>query len=193
MSMAVLITGAIGEGKTTACLELAERCRRGGFKVYGIVSPRAFQDGALIGYDCLDISSREEFPLVRLKKVVEGLDWFHFKGLKYAFSTIGFERANSILLRSSEALDRLSVIFIDEFGRLEAAGRGLLPGILNVVERIRRGGIAVFTCRPELRGSLEKLLEDEKINFLYYTPADLEEAWVMIQDYLTGTSTTSVI
>ncbi|MBS7652973.1 MAG: nucleoside-triphosphatase [Candidatus Bathyarchaeia archaeon] len=181
MPVIVLIMGAIGEGKTRTCLELAERCRRNGFKVYGLASPRVFLGGRLIGYDGLDLSSLEEFPLVRLKEMVEDPDWFHFGGLRYAFSTAGFERANSTLLKASEALDSLSIIFVDEFGRLEAAGRGLLPGILCVVDGIRKGRIAVFTCRPELQGSLGKLLGGDDINLLYYTPADLEEAWATIQ------------
>lgn len=123
MPVIVLIIGAVGEGKTSTCLELAERCRRRGLKVYGLASPRVFLEGRLIGYDGLDLSSREEFPLARLKEMVEGPDWFHFGGLRYAFSTTGFERANSILLSSSEALDRTPIIFLDEFGRLEASGQ----------------------------------------------------------------------
>lgn len=180
----LLIMGAIGEGKTTSCLELAERCRRRGLKVYGLASPRVLLEGRMIGYDCLDLSSHVRFPLVRLKEVVEGPDWLYFGGLRYAFSTTGFERANSILLSSSEALDRFSIIFVDEFGRLEAVGQGLLPGVIRLTDRLEKGGLAVFTCRPELQGSLRKLVENKGIKLLPYEPPDLEDIWLEIQSSL---------
>jgi nucleoside-triphosphatase THEP1 len=185
MSIAVLILGGIGEGKTRACLELAERCEGEGIKVYGIVSPRVFQEGRLMGYDGLDLSTRVRFPLARLREVVEGPDWFEFGGLRYAFSKSGFDRANSILLSSSEARTKPSIIFIDEFGRLEAAGQGLHPGVLRVVERIGEGP-AIITCRPELQCYLSNLVGNRGINWLYYKPQDLEEAWLTIQRSLTG-------
>ncbi|MBS7638590.1 hypothetical protein KEJ49_06920 [Candidatus Bathyarchaeota archaeon] len=192
MPVIILIMGAVRKGKTTACLELAERCRRRGLKVYGLVSPRFFLEGRLVGYDCLDLSSHVSFPLVRLKEVVEGPDWFHFGGLRYAFSTSGFERANSILLSSSEALDRSSIIFVDEFGRLEAAGQGLLPGVLRLADRLKKGGLAVFTCRPELQGSLRKLVENKGIKLLPYEPPYLEDIWLEIQRSLKSISDATI-
>lgn len=185
MPLAVLIIGAIGEGKTRACLELAERCRRGGFRVCGLVSPRVIINGRLLGYNCLDLSSREEFPLARLGGMVEGPDWFSFGGLRYAFSTSGFGRANSILFRSSESMNPSTIIFIDEFGRLEAAGGGLLPGIMRVVERLRGGGSAVFTCRDELQNPLRRVIGDEGVELLLHRPSGLEEIWMTIQRFLT--------
>jgi nucleoside-triphosphatase THEP1 len=189
MPTAVLIVGGMGEGKTRACLKLAERCEGEGIKVYGMVSPRVYQGGRLMGYDGLDLSTRVRFPLARLREVAEGPDWFEFGGLRYAFSKSGFERANSILLSSSEASIEPSIIFIDEFGRLEAAGRGLHSGILRVLEGMRRGGAAVFTCRTDIRNSLEKLLRERGVKLLCYGPSGLEEIWTTIQRLLIHSST----
>ncbi len=184
MSIAVLMVGAVGDGKTRACLELAERCRREGFKVYGVASPRVFLEGGLVGYNCVDLSTRRELPLARLKEMAEGPGWSHLGELRYAFSISGLEWANSVLLSSSKARDPSSIIFVDEFGRLEAEGRGLLPGILHVVERLREGGIAAFTCRSELQASLEEVIGDGGVETLCYRPSEMEEIWRAIQRFV---------
>ena len=50
MSRVIIVYGPIGSGKTTTCLELAERARSD-VTVAGIITKRVFRGEAVIGYD----------------------------------------------------------------------------------------------------------------------------------------------
>jgi len=184
MSCAIIVHGAVSSGKTCTCLELAERARAQGITVGGILSIRAYQDTELIGYDGLDLASKEVFPLVRLRKVVDGPDWFLFGDLIYAFSVRGFERANSILTHLADTLSSSSIIFIDEFGRLEKAGLGLYLGASRVAERLKAGGIAIFTCRTDLVNAVEDLVYDKAESIIRFEPNNLEALWSTVLKYV---------
>lgn len=177
MSCAILVYGPIGSGKTCTCLSLAERVRAEGVPVGGILSIRVHQDGELIGYDGLDPASDQVFPLVRLRGQVKGPDWFVFGHLIYAFSVPGFKRANRILTRSAEALNRPSIVFVDEFGRLERAGQGIYPGAVKIVEALRGVGVAVFTCRTDMVEAVEELVRGNTQSVSRHKPSDLEALW----------------
>ncbi len=65
MSRVIIVYGPIGSGKTTTCLELAERARSD-VAVAGIITKRVFVGEDVMGYDCVNLSTGEAFPLVRL-------------------------------------------------------------------------------------------------------------------------------
>lgn len=180
MSNVVLVHGHIGSGKTSTCIELVERLRSMEMNIRGVLSRRVYQKGDLIGYDCLDVSSDQLFPLVRLRSKVCGLDWFRFRELKYVFSTRGFKQANSILTRRSKQLDKTPIVFIDEFGWLERKGLGLYPGIVRVVESLN-GSIAIITCRTDLVEVVKGLLRGRVKNVCKCEAGDSEKLWNMIQ------------
>ena len=152
--------------------------------VVGILSKRVYRAEELLGYDCLDLESGYVFPLVRLRNQVCGSDWFNFRELKYAFSTSGLKRANRILIGVSKGLNIPSIIFIDEFGRLESAGVGMYPGITKVVESLKNGNTAIFTCRTDLIEAVEELLTGQAQNVSKCEPGDIERLWNMIQEYI---------
>jgi len=181
MSSVVLVFGPIGSGKTSTCIDLVERLRSIKKNIGGILSKRVIQGGELMGYDCLDVSSGQVFPLVRLLSQVCGPDWFNFRDLKYAFSSSGFKQANRILMRSSKELNTPSVVFIDEFGWLECAGLGLYPGIVRVVESLNNGSMVIIACRTELVEAVEELLRGRVQNVLKCEAGDFEKLWKMIQ------------
>jgi nucleoside-triphosphatase THEP1 len=174
MSYAILIYGPIGSGKTEACLRLKEKLLGEGAEIGGVVSPRVFQDGELIGYDCLDAASGESFPLVRLRDTTKDRDWFEFGGMKYAFSRQGFERANEILMRSILKPRRNLIIFVDEFGRLERAGLGFYTGAERVAEALEKRGIAIYTCRSDLIEAVEELVRGKVKVICKYDSADFK-------------------
>jgi nucleoside-triphosphatase THEP1 len=154
----VIVHGPRGVGKTKTCLDLAERVSAEGLSPRGIVSPAVFVDGENIGYDCLDLTSGEAFPLVRLRDMVGGPTWFPHGDIKYAFSVPGFERANRLLTQSAQDLGEASLVFMDEFGRLEMEGMGLYSGALRVAEALSNGGVAVFACRTDAVGAVNELV-----------------------------------
>jgi len=161
---------------------LAERARAENIPVGGILSIRVYKDGELIGYDGLDPSSGIVFPLARLRGMVVGSDWFIFNHLIYAFSTQGFELANRILKRSAEALNLPSIVFVDEFGRLERARLGIHPGAVRVAESLRDEGIVIFACRTDMVGAVEGLVRG-KVQYVFrQEPGDVEALWRSIRE-----------
>jgi len=187
-SCAIVVHGPVGSGKTTTCLALAEMARAEGLSVAGILSPRVYQAGELVGYDGLDLWTSEGFPLVRLRSLVEGPGWFMFRQLRYAFSGPGFERANRILKRSAEGACRPSIVFVDEFGRLEAANRGLYAGASRVAEALRRGGVAVFACRGDMVDDVEGLVHGRAQVVRRKEPGDVETLWHIVKRCAVGKS-----
>lgn len=181
MSCAVLVYGPIGSGKTCTCLKLAERARAENIPVGGILSIRVYKDGKLIGYDGLDPSSGIVFPLARLRGMVVGSDWFIFNHLIYAFSTQGFELANRILKRSAEALNLPSIVFVDEFGRLERERLGIHPGALRIAESLRGGGVAIFSCRTDMVVAVERLVRGRVRDLFKEVPGDVEALWSRVR------------
>ena len=181
MSKAVLVYGPIGSGKTSTCIEIVERLRSVNHNIRGVLSKRVYHEGELMGYDCLDVSSGQVFPLVRLRNQICGPDWFNFGELKYAFSSSGFKLANSILSTSSKESNVTTIVFIDEFGRLERAGVGIYHGVLAVVESLKNGSIAIIACRTDMVETVERVLRDRVKYVEKCEPGDLEKLWDLIK------------
>jgi len=74
------------------------------------------------------------------------LGWMKFNGLGYLFSAEGFRRANEILFNARQTGS--SVVIVDEIGRLELDGGGLMPGLEAILESggMRRGALLI-SCR----------------------------------------------
>ena len=174
MSCAIILQGPIGSGKTMTCLELVERTKAEGVSTGGIVSPRAFIDGRLVGYDGLEPASGEVYPLARLRERAEGPGWFSHGGMIYFFSAPGFERANEALRLSAEEPGRPMLIFVDEFGRLENASLGLHPGASRVSEALSSGVVSVYTCRTNLISAVERLLQGKVEEMHVVEPGDTD-------------------
>jgi len=170
---AIIIYGPIGSGKTLTCLRLTEILRKRGLRVLGLISPRVYEDDSLIGYDLLRVSTGERIPLCRVPEKAEE-SWLHYGRLHYAFSSKAFNWGNRVLEEEAEELDRGAVIFIDEFGRLEAKGLGLYGGAMKVAESLQRGGAAIYSCRDDLTERVEELLSGRAGSISRHRAGDLE-------------------
>ncbi len=184
MSCAIIVHGRIGGGKTTTCLRLAERARGRGMKTLGLLSMRVLEGGEVVGYDAVDVGTGDIFPLVRLTGTVEGDDWFGFGGLKFSFSSKGFERANKILAGAAERMDGETLVFVDEYGRIEAEGLGIHPGAVGVAEALQRGGAAVFPCRTDMVGAVRGLVAGRAGDVHVFEAGDPEEIWRNVEALL---------
>jgi len=174
ISRAFVLYGASGDGKTRACMSVVEWARSRGLSVTGVLGLRVVENGDLIGYDILDVTSGQRFAIARLRETSNDSDRFVFGKLIYTFSTIGFQRANEILTCSAENMDCRTLVFIDEFGRLEKNGLGLYPGAIKVADKLTEGGVAVFTCRTDLVEVVEKLLKGRARSVSRYAASEVD-------------------
>jgi nucleoside-triphosphatase THEP1 len=178
----VVVSGGKGSGKTTACSALRARCREMGVSVGGVLSPRRFDGERHVGYDCLDCSTGELFPLARVRDIVSGGSWVSMGGLRYVFSRDGLERANGILVSASGAL-KGGVAFVDEVGRLEMRGHGLHDGLMALLVR-RAPGVLVASCRLGADRWLEDFAKARSLGVRRQEAGDVEGLLDSVQSLL---------
>jgi len=121
------------------------------------LSRRVFESDPYPSYEAVDLDTGISFLLVRPTEIVEGVNWITGTPV-YSFSKRGLEQANDILTRAAEALGEGVVIFIDEFGRLESRRMGIYPGIVKVIQALKRKGVAVILCRGDKVAEVEELV-----------------------------------
>ena len=183
MSRVIIVYGPIGSGKTTTCLELAGRAHSE-VTVAGVITKRVFAGEDVVGYDCIDVSSGEAFPLVRLAGELDDPGWLPLYLEKFVFSTSGFTRANEALTASVASFGRPRLIFVDEFGRLEERGEGLIRGVEVVIGGLRGSDVAVVTCRTNLLSHVEEMaiLAGHEVHTCQ--PGDSDELWAHTREAL---------
>lgn len=169
-------------------MNLVLRLKAANLNIGGLLCKRVYQDGALVGYNGLDLSSNKDFPLIRLRNNACGSDWVNFRGLKYVFSASGFKQANYILKRSFKGLSSPYIVFVDEFGRLEKAGQGIYSGIISIVDSLRCGDIVIFLCRTDMVESVERLIKDHVQSVTKCEPSNFMKLWDIIQGCISLTN-----
>jgi len=177
MSLAVIVQGPIGSGKTETCRELSDLVRAKGYRVGGVLCPRAFSDEEMVGYDAVEPASGERWPLARLCGLVEGPGWFSHGRLIFSFSKEGLERANRCLASSAAEMGAGSFVFVDEFGRLEMARAGIYEGARKAAGGLVRGGVAVFLCRADCVDAVSELVRGRAGRTLVFEPGDAYAIW----------------
>lgn len=184
---AIILHGPIGGGKTTTARDVAERIRRSGHRVMGILSIRVPDNEAPPSYDITDLETGRSFPHVkpREKTNADSDDWESFGNPVFTFSKKGLAEANSILTRASQDLGHGAVVFVDEYGRLESRGLGIHIGFTSVVESLRRGGLALILCRDDKVSELKSTLERSGIdNVSALEAGDPERVWKIVKRHL---------
>jgi len=175
----VLVSGEIGSGKTRACLEVLRRGRQASLEVDGVISPRRFFRGRLLGYDFLDCVTHASFSLARVKGEDPPRNWPSYGSPQFRFSKSGFERANEILFRAAASTEPGRIILVDEVGRLEMRGLGIYPGLMRIVENIaERQGVILIACRTEALNWLRNLVNASTQQL--WCPGQGEELWKLI-------------
>ena len=111
-----IVTGSIGEGKTTQIKNIVETLKNQNISIGGIFSPRIEENGNTTGYDIVDITTNERSAFLRTTK-----DQKSPKIGRYSILAEGMQKGHKAL---NNSLNNNQVIVIDEVGKLELSNEG---------------------------------------------------------------------
>ena len=120
----ILITGGRDSGKTTWCTGYSHWLAGQRLTIGGILCPEARDTNRKIGQNITDIQKNQTVLFGRLAKQAD------FPGElvgEYRLSYEGLEFAKRAIQEALE--NRCDVVFIDEFGRLELSGKGIVESV----------------------------------------------------------------
>ena len=149
----VLVVGRKNSGKTAFLKELAKRAREKELLVGGVLSEADMRHGQKWRYWMRDVRSGQRQILATYSQKAEA----ELRVGPYQFRTAAFQEAEQIFRRSLEC----DVLFLDEYGPLEARGEGFRHILKFLLKNYR--GILMITVRPALLKHLkEEVLEQIK-------------------------------
>lgn len=123
----MIITGAIGQGKTTQSFRLVEMLNSKNIPVSGICCPRIMEGKDTVGYDIVDVAgidSRIPFLRVDNNPDLERIG-------KYGIYPGALRVGNDVLRKALD--DDAGVIVVDEVGKMELEGHGWAQNIDKLV------------------------------------------------------------
>ena len=120
-----IITGSVGEGKTTQIQKIVETLNNQNISTGGILSPRIIENGATTGYDILDIGTNERVAFLRKT----GKEKSPQLG-RYSILSEGLKKGHDVLKNSQ---NNHQVVVIDEVGRLELNNGGWAENIRDLL------------------------------------------------------------
>jgi nucleoside-triphosphatase THEP1 len=150
--MVIIVTGAIGVGKTTVCRKLVELLQNRGYTCGGILTYKT-ADGSIT---VEDIQSGQRETLASVNKVYDGP-----RTARYFFNPEGIDFG----IHAIEQGICAAVLVVDELGHLELRGEGFI----KVVELVRTGKVTdcILVIRKELLSEFLSQLNVEP--FIFHT------------------------
>jgi len=133
--MVIIITGAIGIGKTTVCEKVIEIARGQGYSCGGIIAYKTQNEDIIIE----DVQTGETEILASTSSTYRGP-----RTVKYFFSPEGIDFGIQAIDRGTAS----DILLIDELGHLEIRGEGFA----GVIEKVTAG--QVKTCIVVIRKEL---------------------------------------
>jgi nucleoside-triphosphatase THEP1 len=123
-----IITGSVGEGKTTCTKRIIDTLRKNKINVGGILSERIMIDSQTIGYDLVNIETGEKKTFLRQDKEC-GTERIG----RFTICPEGLTMGNTIL--RSLILIKKGIVVIDEVGLLELRDKGWSDCINDLIEK----------------------------------------------------------
>ena len=147
--MVIIVTGAIGIGKTTVCQKLISRLRESGYSVGGILTDKAGDEITVA-----DLKSGESTILASSLK-----DYGGPRTPKYFFNPEGIDFGTRAITKA----DPSTILVVDELGYLELGDEGFVKAI----ELIRNGKVknSILVIRSELLPAFLPRLNAEPLIF----------------------------
>jgi nucleoside-triphosphatase len=138
--MILILTGAVGSGKTGFLRKLITYLGSEDIAVAGFFCPRVFQDDELIGYDLVDAANLKRKPFLRKGEAEGGGEAVG----PYRLQGDVQSSANAILSSSAPAAQ----LIVDELGPFELAGKGHWPALAPLLDDPQRNFLFVVrdTC-----------------------------------------------
>ncbi len=149
----IIVTGKVGEGKTTALLEFVSQNSSCGILTIVSEGKRHF----------LEISSGKLFPAeIEDAETESGL-----KVGKFVFKKEAFQKARKSIL---ECIDKdVRTIIIDEYGHLELSGEGLEPLLDKLVKLIcKKNIVPIVVVRKSLIAGFLRRFNSVNWEIIYF-------------------------
>ena len=123
-----IITGSLGEGKTTYAKKLTDIFRAHAVKVAGFLSEKIRLDSHIIGYDLVNLETDEKEVFLR-EKAEFGSETIG----RFTISAAGLAFGNSVL--KSLVISDNKIVIIDEVGLLEIGNKGWYEPLNDLIEK----------------------------------------------------------
>jgi len=133
--MVIIVTGAIGIGKTTVCEKVVKIARSQGYSCGGISTCKIQNEDIIIE----DVQTGETKALASISNIYQGP-----RTAKYFFNPEGFDFGIQAIDRGTAS----DILLVDELGHLELRGEGFA----KVIEQIVGGKVktCILVIRKEL-------------------------------------------
>jgi nucleoside-triphosphatase THEP1 len=162
-----IVTGSVGEGKTTFVKKLVEVFKQDGIKAVGILSERVMADSGTIGYDVSDIETEERKVFLR-ENGESGKDTIG----RFAISPEGLAFGKSILASLVSPGNR--IVVIDEIGLLELNGKGWSGSLNDLLEK--QQNLILITVRDSFVGKVKEKWNLQKVTVFRIAETDYNKA-----------------
>lgn len=123
-----IITGAIGQGKTTLVEKIIEIFKEKGIAVGGIYSLRIMENSTTIGYNVFDIANCDKEEFLKLNANESTMEIGRFKILPK-----GLQKGLNTLKAANNRNNR--VVVIDEVGNLECENQGWAASMQDLIDQ----------------------------------------------------------
>jgi len=170
-----IISGSVGEGKTTFIKNLIREFRENNIKAGGILSERVITDSLVTGYDLINIETGEKEGLLRQNE-----DCGSEKIGRFTICQKGLALGNSVLHSMVSFTDM--IVIIDEVGLLELRNKGWAE-CLDELVRVS-GNHLLIGVRDTYLDSVIKRWNFAGANIFYVSKTDYSDAFLSIKEHI---------
>ena len=145
----VLWVGPKHSGKTTSVARLAQKAKKEGFNVAGVLAPSVYVGENLAGFEVADLRTDNKVSLATRK-----IDQNQQGG--FNLTRTGLEFGKNAL--SIEAIKAVELVIVDEFGPLELEGKGWRENVDLLFSAV--DALMLLVVRDQIADRVQDLYKD---------------------------------
>ncbi len=157
-----IVTGSVGEGKTTRIQEIVEALKTQNISIGGILSPRIMENGTTIGYDILDIATNERAAFLR---IADGEKLPRIGS--YSILSEGIKTGCKALRHSH---NNKQLVVIDEVGKLELSNMGWADDLNHLLND--SGHNLILSVRDRFMGEIIERWQLKDYTIMHVSESD---------------------